>query len=631
MSVIIFLFFICSGSILAATYGRKGEEIVSVMCLSIIIVLYAFYYFDLLRVGYIVVFITCVSFYLLALIRFIRLRRDKEACKNILKNIFTLPMAIFAVLSILSIFYLNNCVVSLWDELRLWGAYPKILFYTEKLQLGSNAILYDIMQSYMPGMPLFAYFVSKSAGVFFEWHIYYAYAIFYFSLFVSCLKGLKWNKIWIAFPVAALGFLLPLTFFNSYNDLGDFYKSLFIDPMLGLLAAYLFYLASKKPFMSVFTTYQFASALFVIILFKDSGILFAIMALMAALCTCFLWNHEKTKLTLRQSCGRIAACAGSILLPYASWKYILPLYGIHNHISFRTCTLNDYFNFIRSFGGIIKNLPVVTSNFSELNRYLTFPFYFILIFIVIVILITFSKPEGRRPKMITSAALGIVNILFLIGLFILFLRAFNGGYGSYQRYICTILLSDIVFFVFLVLSMVIEHEIDVSRKRVKALFSILIVLSVFIFPFRTPQVFHAQQRDEAAYHAQIIHDSVFHDLHSEPNKTINVCVLIHETNAALHHHIYFDLIEDNIFVKNFYTETNIVVGDDASQEQIENAVVNWCKYLSENDFDYVYIVYESTLFTSEYKSIFAGENVMPECLYAVNITDDTLTLEPVLP
>ena len=62
-------------------------------------------------------------------------------------------------LTVLFVYFAKDNLVGLWDELRLWGAYTKALHTSNSLQLGSDAFIYPIMQSYPPAMPLLGYFV----------------------------------------------------------------------------------------------------------------------------------------------------------------------------------------------------------------------------------------------------------------------------------------------------------------------------------------------------------------------------------------------------------------------------------------------------------------------------------------
>ena len=86
--------------------------------------------------------------------------RLKYQRKEILKNLFTPGLLIYSLCFILIYFITRNNDVLLWDELRLWGAYPKILFYDGSLQLDGDAQLINIMRSYNPGMPLFLFYVN---------------------------------------------------------------------------------------------------------------------------------------------------------------------------------------------------------------------------------------------------------------------------------------------------------------------------------------------------------------------------------------------------------------------------------------------------------------------------------------
>lgn len=104
--------------------------------------------------------------YIFFLYKFIKSTKEERII--IIKNIFTPGAIIFIIVFCLITLITRGRYVFLWDELRLWGAYPKILYYDGSLQLGENIQLMPKMQSYEPAMPLFQFLFAKSAGIFTE-------------------------------------------------------------------------------------------------------------------------------------------------------------------------------------------------------------------------------------------------------------------------------------------------------------------------------------------------------------------------------------------------------------------------------------------------------------------------------
>ena len=624
MSVIPFLLLICSGSIYSASVLRKrAEQSLPITCMAVIAILYIFYIFDKLQIGFIIIIFMAIACYLLSFIKLYEARRKRELLVAIIRDIATPPMVMFAILCIIAFFYLRFNNVNLWDELRLWGAYPKILFYTGKLQLGDGAMLYGQMQSYPPGLALFAYLVSKSANRFYEWHIFYAYAVFYFSLFMPCLRNLKWKKSWQIVPIIVIVYLLPLTFYNSNYDNGNFYKSLFIDPILGLLAAYLIYLVFDKCHLSIEKIVQFALGLFVIILLKDTGIMFAIIALLG-----MTISATKEKQIKRKTLKTLTILIISILVPYLSWQCLLKSFGIHNHIEIQIGNMANSVNALKQFINNIGARTVLISNFYELDPYYTALSFIIITYVVLIVIIICSRRKDRPSRIISTLALFLSNLIFIMGLFILFINGFQGQFDSYQRYVGTILLENIATIVFILIS-VLEDQED---RRVKALTMCLVSISFLIFPFRAQQAYDGMWNNEASYHAKIISNAIYRQQNIRMGITTRVEIIINgdiAQNAGLHHKIYYNLISDNIFVKNFYTETNIVLPDNATPDEITTAIEKWRGYIIYNKVNYVYIVHNNDIFNRQFKNIFKDGQIQAGLLYAIDTSNNSLKFVPV--
>jgi hypothetical protein len=626
MKIMVFLLIISSGSfVAAAVFDKRAEQAMPISCMLVIALLYIFYCINRLVIGYYILIFSAILCYILTIVKYFRVRKDKAALRSIMLKTFTPPMILFALLCALGYIYIRHNYVHLWDELRLWAAYPKILYYTEKLQLGSNALLYANMQSYPPGTALFAYFISKTVGSYYECHVFYSYLVMYFSLFMPCLKKFEWNKSWLLLPFLLIIFLLPLTFYNSYHDSGDFYKSLFIDPVLGLFVAYLFFLAYQKCFQSAMKTYQFALALFVVSILKDSGAIFALIALFGAMLSSFLGDAQKP--LYKKMTARVCLCAIGLLFSIFSWKLLLSIYNIHNHITISNKSVSDFLAFVRPFLSTLVHKPIVKAGFYELTEHLSSVFFFISMIIIAILLYFYIVKKNRKSFIITSLSLLAANIAFIVGLFVVFLCGFGGDFASYERYINTILLADISYIVFIIFATIFDFDSTI-KVLAKPFLAALVCWSLIVFPIRTPQIFNGLWEDEAYYHTQIISNAM-RSIGPNQNRAVNVCVIINEDEyltAGLHHRMYFNLLEYNIFVKNFFNETNFVLPDDSSSEEIHKAVYEWCQYLIDNHFDYVYLVRDNDTFNHEFGSAFESGDIRTKCLYSIDTSDGIVRL-----
>ena len=324
---LIFLFFSLSGfSCLGALYKKKYEEVMPITVVGIMLFLYLFYIFNILNIGCIILVLLFIFCYLFFAIKFFKMNKIEK--EEIFSYIFTPGFFIFlfGFVFIYILTYSNK--VLLHDELRLWGAYPKILFYDGSLQLGDNSYLLSGMRSYNPGMPLFIYFVLKIMGTFKENILFFAYSLVGFSLLIPITKNIKWKE-WTKIPFFLFGLIfLPLLFANSNNDNLVYYYTLYIEPVLGIIFGYAMYLTFDNILKDKFKYLLLLVMVSGVVLFKDTGILFALtVGLSFIFCEIFNYkNYKKEK-------GGIMKLILVIVIPlliFGSWKGVQSLYKSEN-------------------------------------------------------------------------------------------------------------------------------------------------------------------------------------------------------------------------------------------------------------------------------------------------------------
>ena len=168
------LFCINIAFVMAAIFKKKFEESIATVQLGIIVLLYFFYVLDFLAIGF---WIICLLFTLTTVYAAIKIIKSHRL-NNALRLVFR-PSAVIYVL-LLSLVYLTvrGNTVKLIDELHLWAALPKILFYHGgKLQLKESMLLG--YQHYIPGVSLYLYFLERINVVFSEPLLYFGYAHVY--------------------------------------------------------------------------------------------------------------------------------------------------------------------------------------------------------------------------------------------------------------------------------------------------------------------------------------------------------------------------------------------------------------------------------------------------------------------
>lgn len=215
-------------------FKKKISDCIPISAFSIIFFLYLFYICSQLYIGMLalVCLISASSVYCIY-----KAARNQ---KNTLSLIFQPAILIFLVYVFFVYNYTNDYHVILWDEERLWGAVPKAMHATGQLQLGKNAEIFEAMQSYPPGMMLFEFFLTAFGKQFFENQLFAGYAVFAVILFMPAMRDLKWKQWPLVVLCLSAVILIPCVFTCHFGDYNEFYLTLFIDPILGMLAGYAF-------------------------------------------------------------------------------------------------------------------------------------------------------------------------------------------------------------------------------------------------------------------------------------------------------------------------------------------------------------------------------------------------------
>lgn len=390
MSLIIPIAVILAGSImLSVWFDKRIEETFSAYVMLITTVLYMFYLFDALIYGlYLIVGISICMFGGAVVKLCLVLKNEKFELKKYLEKIFTPSIIIIFLVLVIGWLIVRNNIVMLSDPMRLWGAYPKALYYTDRLQIGENSLIFSMEQSYIPGMPLLVYFFEKlGCRTFSEPVIYFVYIFAVVICFLPALSKLHWRD-WGKIPLYAIIILvLPLMIYNSFEY--TFYFSLFIDPILGVFMGYLLFLLTRPVMDEWFSTIQFLLGLSMCTLLKDSAIAFTAIAM--------LWvfiqymKKEPEHFWIKSALVVIVP-----ILEYCSWQVAAISHGVLRHsVPFSMQGLLDI-EFIKEFIINLYTFPIFESLFAFLPYMNTFAGVYILIFVISILIWRILLPEKRR-------------------------------------------------------------------------------------------------------------------------------------------------------------------------------------------------------------------------------------------
>lgn len=580
--ILLLLLFLSSGSVLFANFGEKFERILPITTGFIVVWLYVFYILNILNVGWILLIVITICIYIFSIYKY--LKKPKEERKRILKNFLTPSFIVYLILIIIIFFITKETKVLLWDELRLWGAYPKILFFDGSLQIGANKLLLTTMQSYEPGMPLFQYSVLKVFGEFHENYLVFAYSLLAISALLPICKKITWKSWPLIIVYVYIILIVPLTFANSQHDALLYYKSLYIDPMIGIYFGYTLYLSSKKIYTDKVTLINFILSLLVLTLLKDTGILFAAISGIVAVVNEIFINKDLRKKYKKVDFKYLILLLLPLILVvgiFCSWKAIQKVYNLENLYVSKTSKV-DVKNFFTNptdlqksimsdFNKAINEDVIVKSGTDELNKYLTYKNIIIVMIIIFATILIILKDKRKKYG---GSILGFLigNAIFLCGLLILYVLSLK-VVTCFPRYISTVLLAGVILILYIC-------NDEIKNRRIMYLTEVLICIVIVFFPIN-----NGNQEDlylkgieaETMKYSKKIESVLKKEEDAKIVLVFNDNIRENLTYTIYEHQIYFDLIDENqTFLKCLFVD-----GSKEGNKKLEKDLMN---------YDYVYFI-----------------------------------------
>lgn len=555
MRIFINLFLISIGSIFGSVYlNKRYEEMVPMTVMSIIFILFIFYMLNIVLIGYYLILAISAAILILCGIKFIK---EKDIRKQALANFFTPGLLIFASLALIIYFVTKNNFVMLFDELRMWALYPKSVFITNKLMIGSNLFF---STDYYPGMPLFQYFFAKNAGYFSESHLYLSYALVVLSLLIPITKKIKWKNFWAIIPMIILLFTFPMLFANSGFDAEYYYRSLFIDPALGITFGYALYLSTKDLKNDKYKYVLFCLSVSTIILMKVVGIVLAGCVILSYLFNqIFIYKSYKLKLKKENLKGYIKLLLPIIfvIFTFFSWQIVVKERNSSDIKSEQTATnrISDSFNlffsptekqktFINSYVSYIKENRIVFNENSYSSK-ITVPNVTIL-FLIIMLFLFFSVDKEKKKIIFSSSIFGVISIfIFLCFYLYIYVFTFNSTILCYGRYIGTVI-SGISIFTLMLIFDVLED------KKYKQLYYFLVVILLLLYIQNIPKLSTYEYDPNAEVQTNILSDKIT-SIIGEKNENVkiltiyNYCDTTYYSCVLYQHHLFLSLVDNGIY------------------------------------------------------------------------------------
>jgi hypothetical protein len=460
----------------------------------------------------------------------------------------------------------------LFDELRLWGAYPKALYSFEELLLGNNEFF---SSTYFPGMPLFQYFFAKTVGYFAESHLFLSYGIVGLSMLLPFTKKITWKKYWLIIPTIILTITLPMLFANSGFDCLYYYKTLFIDPMMGIAFGYALYLSTKDFKKDKFSYVLFCLLIVMPLLFKLIGLtLVCVVAFSYLVHQLFVYKtiDLKIKKGLFKSIIKLLIPFLAVIFVFFSWQLAASTQELKEGSAIATPSkeaVNVIINptkedkeFFKKYTTYIKDSKILVAD-NVLSKYYTVPNISIFIIIILIGLIISTKKEGRKSILVSifSSALAIVGSLLF--LYVTYSVVFHHTILCYERYISPLFSGLSIFLIYIIVN------IDIKESK-KSLYYFLISLLIMLFLLNFPKMTTFEYRPEVEKASNNFATEVVTSIPEEekPAKLLTIykkCDITDYSCVLWQHQLYLELLDDDIlatglFIADEYEAKKFLVG-----------------------------------------------------------------------
>lgn len=598
VAALVFLFLMASGS--AAILHRRIEKMFPVCFCGVILWLYPFYLCNAARLG---VVLLCSASILLFLTGW----RKKGTLRSYATSIFTPGAVVYLCICATFLFFFSGNVVSLHDELRLWGAVPKAIHATDKLQLGHDSPIFSIMQSYPPALPLLCYFFTAFSKTFSEGALYVGYTCMALSFFVPALSKWEWQQWKLLAPAGLLILLLPLVLTSHFEDYGMFGMALFVDPLLGIVMGYSFVMARGKPQTDVCRSICFAMVLGTLCLLKNTGVVFASVALVISLIL------ERKELNRRMLLPVLALPA-----TIGSWKLLLLLRDIHDLVPLQMHRLSseEILNVLRA----IVSRPMVAYK-VPLGFFASFAFvYSVMWGIFYAVSRTKTIKERKRNGWIAAGFL-VSAIAYIYG----YALIYGKNLESFARYMAALLLGLAVYILAEFLPDCIHWKLFTRLSNLRKRAALAVAAICLTAALGTVSVWRSlypvnELIAEEDAEAQNLHQLVQQNLSDGEDGWIYLVIAGDGIeNSHIHHRIFFDLISSNINLRNGFAQTQVVVPGRNNPAEV------WAQELRDG-CNFVYLLSVEDALRPVFKEL-SQDDPEPRSLYRVYKSDNTYGIE----
>ena len=185
-------------------------------------------------------------------------------------SLITTDLTLILISAVLIVLLTIGRKVTDMDSFEQWGYIVKKMYYTGSLLSARGQ--YASTLSYPPGMGLLQYYFASFSPSFNEADLFRARDLLTLALLLPFVRNLDWNRWNTLLLVLPIALLLPVLEYAGFSS------ELMVDPMLGLLFAWLILSAAEESPAHWFSLVGLGLGSFLLSFTKVSGVFFVILA-----------------------------------------------------------------------------------------------------------------------------------------------------------------------------------------------------------------------------------------------------------------------------------------------------------------------------------------------------------------
>ena len=582
---------IVAAFVLTILFNKKIEEAIPMFIIYTICYLYLFYMLDFIKVGY----YTLIFQIIIGLCVSIKKVINCSNKKKLLNKMITPGFFVYIICSIIIFMITKKNYVMYFDELRLWAAYPKSIFTFEKLMIGKNLVF---SSEYFPGMPLFQYFVAKNGNQFIESQLYFSYCLCMLSLIIISFKNVKWEKWYLIIPGIAGMIFLPLLFANSGFDMLYYYKTLYIDPALGIAFGFSLYLSTRNLKEDKFYYILFLLSLSLCILFKIVGVVFALLSFFNFILIELVIRKKYKSLKKNLIFLILPICV--ILLTFFSWNLVINFHSDKTDKSLTGISIKQSIRLIvkpseeekefrKEFIKKINETSFVKSD-NYVSKYFTGPNIITSLLIIYFLLFFINNKKNRKEIIGILITILVSFILYNLMYYIIFTFTFHRTILCYERYASSLYMGYLILTVL--------YISDIKEIKNKSLYYFLIIVIYSLSYLDIYKINEYKYEENIKKETIEISKLLLQNINESSNilTVYNTCDTITYTCVLRQHHLFLEMLDKKMNIspalyimdKNSF---NTFYSDDQNKyfiDSLGNKRLNIKSFI--DNIDYVVIV-----------------------------------------